>query len=361
MKARLGLLYGILVALILVMGLWWVYFLTQEGQVHAQFQKQKLANDRLHATFLIQSDARVAAEPQKWLGDSFPQLQFRTTAHGTEVIIAPDVIQEIDAKARATRNMFLYEGLFFLALLTAGSTILVLSWRTEARFKQARELFLAGATHEFKTPLASLRLYTETLGRDGLPAAEGTGIRRRMVQDISRLEELVNEVLSLSAADTFSEGPRTPLDLVEECQLVLNDIRRFADERGAVISLEGPEGCIIRGHRLTLALAIRNLVLNAIRHSESPSHVQIRVQRGSKSHQLDIQDDGPGIPRRLHKKVFECFFTGKADGHLSGGGGLGLFLVKRNVEKLGGRISLASEENQGCVFTMKLPAHTAEN
>lgn len=359
MKARLGLLYGILVALLLVMGLWWVYFLTQEGQVHAQYQKQKLANDRLHATFLIQSDARVAAAPEKWLGDSFPQLRFRTTAQGTEVVIAPEVIAEIDAKARATRNMFLYEGLFFLALLAAGSTILVLSRRTEARFKQARELFLAGATHEFKTPLASLRLYTETLGRDGLSPADGKGIRQRMVQDISRLEELVNEVLSLSAADTFSEGPRTDLDLAEECALVLNDIRRFAEERGAEIALEAQEGCIIRGHRLTFALAVRNLVLNAIRHSPTSTRVQIDIRRGAKWHQVIVRDDGPGIPRRMQKKVFECFFTGKADGYLSGGGGLGLFLVKRNVEKLDGLITLASEEGQGCVFSMKFPAHSS--
>ena len=359
MRTRLGLLYGILVALLMVMGVWWVYFLTQEGRLHAQFEKQKLANDRLHATFLIQSDTRIAAEPQHWLGESFPQLQFHVTPHGVEVIIDPAVLDGIDDKARATRNMFLYEGVFFLALLVGGSTILVLSLRTESRFKQARELFLSGATHEFKTPLASLRLYTETLGRDGLPGAEAGGIRQRMVKDISRLEELVNEVLSLSAADTFSQGPRVPLDLAQECRLVLNDIRRFTSERKAEITLEGPEECFIRGHRLTLSLALRNLVLNAVRHSPAPVQVVIRVEPGRKWHHLVVQDNGPGIPRRLQKRVFDCFFTGTRDVQASGSGGLGLFLVKRNVEKLGGRITLVSENDLGCVFTMKLPAHQA--
>ena len=357
MKTRLGLLYGILVALLLVMGLWWVYFLAQEGRVQAQFQKQKLSNDRLHAMFLIQSDPRIAAAPQQWLGESFPQLLFLSTPEGTEVLIDPEVLQEIDSRARATRNMFIYEGCFFLALLTAGSTILVFSWRTEVRFKQARELFLAGATHEFKTPLASLRLYTETLDREGLPVGEAAGIRQRMVQDISRLEELLNEVLALSAGDTFSQGPRLRLDLAEECRLVLDDVRRFTSERQAEIKLEGPPGCTIRGQRLTLSLALRNLVLNAVRHSPGPVRVTIRVERGRKWHQLVIQDDGPGIPRRLQKKVFEGFFTGSRNDRQSGSGGLGLFLVKRNVENLGGRVFLSSEEGHGCVFTIRLPAH----
>lgn len=356
MKTRLGLVYGILVALLLIMGTWWVYFLTQEGQVHARYQRQKLANDRLHATFLIQSEPRIAAEPERWLGESFPQLRFLKTDHGVDVVVDPDVLRDIDSRARRTRNMFLYEGLFFLALLLAGSTILVLSWRTEARFKQARELFLAGATHEFKTPLASLRLYTETLGRDGLPDEEKSRIRTRMVQDVSRLEELVDDVLSAGAGDGFSEGPRLDLDLLEECSEVVESVRRFTSERKAVISVDGPTGCTVRGHKGVLDLALRNLVLNAVRHCPAPVRVRVRVVEGPEWHRVEIEDDGPGIPRRLHRKVFECFYSGGDDGR-SVGSGLGLFLVNRNIEKLGGRISLASEENQGCVFTIRLPAH----
>lgn len=356
MRLRLGLLYGILVALLLVMGLWWVYFLTSEGGKHAAYEKQKLSSDRLHATFLIQSDTRIAAEPQRWLADSFPDLDFVLRDHGVDVTIRPEVLRAIDDEARHTRNMFLYEGLFFLVLLVAGSMILVYSWRTEARFKQARELFLAGATHEFKTPLASLRLYTETLGRDGLSGNDQAGIRKRMVQDISRLEELVNDVLSLSAADTYTPGRKDRLDLVGEIEKVLHEVRRFTNDLGADIRLEGPPGCLVYGQRLTLALAVRNLVMNAVKHSPAPVRVRIRVQPGPKWHQIVIEDDGPGIPRRLHKKVFECFYSGTGKGQTSGGSGLGLFLVKRNIEALGGKVELDSEEGSGCVFTIELPA-----
>ena len=108
-----------------------------------------------------------------------------------EVFIDPEVAAAIRRDAQATRNMFLYEGFFFIILLVAGSTILFLSWRSENKFTQSRELFLSGVTHEFKTPLASLKLYTETLCREGLQDDDRARIRERMVEDVRRLEALL--------------------------------------------------------------------------------------------------------------------------------------------------------------------------
>jgi len=358
MRKRLGLLYGILVALLLVIGIWWVYFLSQEGLVHAQYRKQKLASDRLHAAFLIQSEPQIMADPQKWLGESFPHLRFtRTATGGVDVDIRPEVLQEIDNEARKSRNMFLYEGLFFLVLLAAGSVILVHSRRSEIRFNQARELFLAGATHEFKTPLASLRLYTETLSRDGLSEDDGVRIRGRMVEDIVRLETLVDEVLTISAADTFSQGPRTALDLATECRNVVDDLQGFAADMGAQIDADLPPERLILGRRLTFDLALRNLMVNAITHSPHPVTVRLRLERDDRWYRLKVTDDGPGIPRRLHERIFECFYTVSKDGRTPGGAGLGLHIVKRNVEILDGRIELTSEEGRGSTFTLVLPVH----
>ncbi len=355
MKNRIGIIYGMLVAMILIMGLWWVYYLTREGSVHAEFHRQRLANDKMHAVFLISSDPHVAANPNKWLGESFPHLIFTPGPGGVSVEIDKKFLDEIDKQARQTRNMFLYEGVFFLLLLGAGSTILVLSLRSENRFKQARELFLAGATHEFKTPLASLRLYTETLARDGVSPKDQSRIRERMVEDIIRLENLVNDVLAMSAEDTFTSGPREILDLNRECQIVLNDLRGVARDNGATVVLEAEGEFLISGQRLTFALALRNLVINAIKHCPSPVAITLRLSRAGKNHKLMVIDDGPGIARRLQEQVFECFFSEGRVGGSGAGAGLGLYLVRRNVKSLGGEISLTSEEGQGCTFTLNLP------
>jgi signal transduction histidine kinase len=360
MSKRRGLLYGVLVCLLLVMGVWWMYFLTHESNVHAEFRKQKLANDRLHAAFLIQSDPRVQADPQRWLDESFPHLLFnRLPGGGVDVVIDPRVVDQIDAEARRTRHMFLYEGLFFMVLLAAGSTILVLSSRSEARFVQARELFLAGATHEFKTPLASLKLYTETLGRQGLKDDDKQRIRERMVEDIRRLERLVNEVLAMSADDTFAMGPRTVVDLVAESRSVVDDLRGFTLDRDSFIEFQHEGAHFMLGQEVPFALALRNLVVNAVTHSDEGTSVLVTLKQEGKWHRLTVKDNGPGIPRRLHRRIFDCFYSESRDGRPAGSGGLGLYLVRRNVQAMGGRIELDSEEGKGSAFTMVLPAHTS--
>ena len=359
MRNRLGLLYGILVVLLLTIGVWWVYFLTHEGQVYTEYRLQKLANDRLHASFLIQADAQIASDPERFLGEAFPHLDYTRTLEGWEVEIDPAALARIRSESRTTRNMFLYEGLVFLVLLAAGSTILMLAVRSEVRFKQARELFLAGATHELKTPLASLRLYAETLDREGLRSDDRARIHGRMVEDVGRLEHLVDEMLSMSADDTFGRGARERLDLYDECAAVLEDMERFAGDRGLALELHGERGATVFGNRNTFALALRNLVINAMRHCPEPVRIAVVVEAGRRWHRVTVRDDGPGIPRRLHDRVFECFFSGTGDGTRGGGAGLGLYLVKRNVDILGGSVELESEEGRGSAFTMVLPAMNA--
>jgi signal transduction histidine kinase len=360
MSNRLGIFYVILVLLLLVMGAWWLYFLTQVGQDRAEYEIQKLATDKMHASFLIQSDPQVRENPRAYLGSSFPHLVFVKTDTGVEVMVDPTIMRSIRDDARATRNMFLYEGFFFIILLVAGSTILYFSWRSEVKYKETRELFLSGATHEFKTPLASLRLYTETLSREGLGDEDRTRIQVRMVEDIVRLETLVDGVLSMSADDTFDQGPEVQLDLTAECRTVIDDLRGFTADHKAAVSLEAAGPAFIMGRALTFQLAMRNLIVNAVKHSPHPVKVEVVIDKGSKWHRITVRDNGPGIPRRLHEKVFECFYSGSKDNRKPGAG-VGLHLVRRNIETLGGRTELESEEEAGCIFTLILPAQAAQD
>jgi two-component system phosphate regulon sensor histidine kinase PhoR len=359
LRSRMGFVYALLVTMICALGVWWIYYLTAEGRLYVDHSLQKLANDRLHASFLINTDPEVRSDPERWLGPSFPNLVFRRTPHGIETAINPSVVAEITAEGRRRHNMFLYEGAFFLMLLLAGSTILAVSWRHAERFKQARELFLAGATHEFKTPLASLRLYTETLAREGLRDDARERIQRRMVLDVVRLENLVDDMLAMSADDTFAVGPRVRLDLAQEAQSVLDDLRPLAVDHSARFELQAEAGIEVVGQRLFFALALRNLLVNAVKHSPDPVAVTVRVERGKRTHRVVVTDNGPGIPRRLQQKVFECFYSTTGN-QRHGGTGLGLYLVRRNIESIGGKVALQSDEGQGCTFTLTLPAAPAE-
>ncbi len=347
-------------ALLLVMGVWWVYFLTTESDARAESERQKLANDRLHAVFLIQSNPAVLADPDGALGKSFPQLVFQRTDDGVNVLIDPVILQAIEDEAHSTRTMFLYEGLFFMVCLLAGSIILVLSWRSESRFVQARELFLAGATHEFKTPLASLRLYTETLGRQGLKSTDRERIQVRMVEDIQRLENLVDEILAMSADDTFTPGPKVELDLVACSQSVIDSLRGVAQDHQAVITLEHEQRHLTQGQEVAFTLALRNLLINAIRHNDQPVKIEITLTHRRNWELLTVRDNGCGIPKRLHDKIFDCFYSGNNNDRRAGGAGVGLYLVQRNITNMGGKIKIESDENMGCTFYIMLPAHKGE-
>jgi signal transduction histidine kinase len=253
--------------------------------------------------------------------------------------------------------MFLWEGLFILVLLGGAAAILVLALRREREFKRARALFLAGATHEFKTPLASLRLYTETLNRSGLAETDRTRIRAHMVEDIRKLEGLVNQILALSGDDAFREEPRRRLDVAAACRKVLADLQGYLEGRNAQVSAELPAGHYIRGQELAFDLIVRNLVQNAVKFSPEPARISIALARQDGWHRLSVADQGHGIPRRLHAKVFECFYSRS---ETQPGAGLGLYLVRRCVDRLGGRIELASEEGRGATFTVLLPVYEGE-
>jgi signal transduction histidine kinase len=355
---KLGLIYGIVVGLLMLMGGWWVYFLTHEGAAAADVELQRLATERLHATFLLRVDPEITADPEGRLGEVFPSLRFRREADGTvSVAVDSTIVADIRARARRRRNMFLWEGLFFLLLLAAAATILLVAVRREQEFKRARELFLAGATHEFKTPLASLRLYTETLDRTGLAETDRARIRASMVDDIRQLEGLVNQVLALSGDEMFREEPRRRLDLAEECRTVLNELSGYIESQGALVTTELPDGHAILGQRLALGLALRNLIQNAIKFSPRPARVAITLRRRDRWHELSVADRGPGIPRKLQRKVFECFYSGS---DRRPGAGLGLYLVRRSCERMGGRVELESTEGAGATFRISLPAYEGD-
>ena len=359
MQERLGLYYGVLVTLILAIGVWWVYYLSAESRNYERFQIQRFTTDQLHAVYLIQTVPEVGIDPIGMLQESFPHLIFQPSGENWQVQVDPAAHERVHAEGTRRRRMFIAEGATFLILLLAGTTILTLAFRRERDFKRARELFLAGATHEFKTPLASLRLYTETLNRPELQEEKRAPIRASMLQDVERLEGMVEQVLAASREEEIGRGPAMVLDLAHEAQMVLEDMQPFLDGHNARVDTDLPEGHRIRGDRNALAVSLGNLVRNAALYSPPPARIRVAVRHEGRHHLLSVSDSGPGIPRRERQKIFEGFYRIEApSGSLTKrpkGSGLGLYLVQRNAIRLGGRVDLESEEGRGSTFTLRLP------
>jgi signal transduction histidine kinase len=358
MQRTLAVLYVLLVLLMLAQGIWWVVFITGEaGHVAREAELRLVAERELAARLLAEGGVDPGG-----LTERFPDLTFTPDAGSTAVAIAPDALGAVHDDARRRQRMLVSEGIFFLVLLSAGSVILLVAVRRERDFRRAHELFLAGVTHEFRTPLASVRLHAETLNRPELDPERSAEVRRRLIADVDRLEALVGHVLGVTRQAALDRGDPERIDLADATREVVDEVAALVERDHGTLTLRLPPGHTFRGHRALLTVALRNLLVNAIehgRHGDDPPEITVELMSSDGHHALAVGDRGPGIPKQSRSRVFRSFYRIEREDRAHRrrrGAGLGLYLARRNVESMGGRIELSSRKGKGATFTIILPA-----
>lgn len=353
-------IYWVLLVLIVAQSSWWVYYLSREGDRYLAFQSKRMQSDLLHARYLIEIVPEIAADPQTNLAAAFPHLAFHVRGDGEVMVhLREQAWNHHLREADRRRNMFLGEGIFFIALLLAGSVLLTLAYRREQSYRHSRELLLAGVTHEFKTPLASLQLFAETMERSDLDEPGRSDLLVHMKEDITRLDDMVSQILAVSRAEGGHRLLKRSLDLAEETERVLSVQDAFLRSRNAEVESSLDSDCQIIGDSDALRMAIGNILRNALLYTEGKPAIEIEVKREGDSCVLRISDQGIGIPPAEQKRIFQRFYrVGEAAGRPRGvhGSGLGLFLVKRSVEQMGGEVSVESKEGAGSTFSLIFPA-----
>jgi signal transduction histidine kinase len=242
-----------------------------------------------------------------------------------------------------------------------GSVLLIVSDVTEPRRVDAvRRDFVANASHELKSPAASIRAAAETIATaaDDDPSVVPR-FAARLERDAIRLSRIVEDLLDLSRLEAGSElGEVVALDAIAR-----DEGERFgaaASEAGLELSIHAPAVPPIRGSARDLALMVRNLLDNAIRYTRPGGRVEIDLHADGEEVVLAVRDTGVGIPTRDLPRVFERFYrVDRARSRETGGTGLGLSIVKHVVENHGGRISVQSELGRGTRFEVRLPAVSA--
>ncbi len=244
----------------------------------------------------------------------------------------------------------------------ARGAVLVLDDITERRrLEEIRRDFIANASHELKTPVASIRGMAETVIDD--PEMD-VNLRRsfldRILRQSHRLGDLVEEMLALSRLESRSDDAKggETQDLRDPVSEVLDDREVQAQELGVTVYTEIASTPLpVRAQTEALRRIAGNLLDNAIQYTPRGGRVDIRLQLVGRDVVLEVQDTGPGIPADKHDRVFERFYRvdeGRSRG--AGGTGLGLAIVKHLVIGLGGRIELESLPGSGSTFRVLLPA-----
>jgi two-component system, OmpR family, sensor histidine kinase SenX3 len=254
-------------------------------------------------------------------------------------------------------------GIIFFVAIIAGLVLNTTFLVREIKRNEQHDAFINAVTHELKTPIASIRLYLETLKTRNVDEARRREFYDIMLADSERLLRTIEQVLRAGQHGVKkSKDQRVELDfamLVAECaELTRTRHHLGADALNLQIAIDETVSAKVIGDPDELQTAVLNLMDNAIKYSDKETRVDVRVETpGRQNVSLQITDNGIGIPREQLKRIFKRFY--RAPGKLVGrikGTGLGLFIVSSIVKKHGGRVFAESDgEGSGSTFTILLP------
>ena len=226
-----------------------------------------------------------------------------------------------------------------------------------------RRRFVSDASHELKTPLASIRLLSDSIVQSGdMDAATMRDFVTDIGSEADRLQRTTEKLLDLSRRDSGHTGPRRGVDMSEVARSTLRLLTPLAEKRHITVDTSLEEGCIVSAAEDDLYQIIFNLAENAVKYNVDYGRVCISVLGGYDRVLLIVDDTGIGIPEADRDQIFSRFYrVDKARSRASGGSGLGLSIVHDAVESLGGAITVAPREGgQGTRFTVSFPAWQGE-
>jgi signal transduction histidine kinase len=252
--------------------------------------------------------------------------------------------------------MVLGEAGVFLFLMLTLLVLVYRSVRRDLRMAGAQRNFLLAVTHELRSPIAAIKLQLHTLARPGIKPEQVTQLQRDAVQEADRLALLTEKVLLATAAgETSVRLVRERADLV---QLVRSIVRRAQDHyaREHRIVVIAPDSFRPLIDAQAVRSIVDNLLENAAKYSPAGSVITVELRTGNGTWQLIVSDEGPGVPPNERERVFDLFHrSGSEEVRSTQGTGLGLYIVKRLVERSGGRIELGGRAPHGAIFTATFP------
>ena len=342
----------LLFAITAVQVVWWM--------VDQERIADRMAADRVTGYELDREAAEAslqAGQSLEELDGLYPHLEIDVGG----VRVRPEARESVARDRSSHLNQYRWEGGFFLAVLAAGVLVLWGVLRREADLLSRQQNFLAAVSHELRSPLASLRLTTETLLLRDLAAADRRELLDRNLEDLRRLERMIGNLLETNRLEQAKVEPRRePVDLAEAVSLAFAELGHRNDGGEDLrIEVRIEDGLDLRADPVGLGTVLRNLIGNAIESAQAAgTRVEVVARRLGSTVQLEVLDDGVGFAPADGRRLFEKFYRpGSELRRDKKGSGLGLYLVRSFVTLEGGEVEASSEgPGRGATFRVTWPS-----
>ena len=245
----------------------------------------------------------------------------------------------------------------FAVVLVGVVMYLILSIKT-INLNKRQSNFVDSVTHELKSPIASLKLYLQTLNQRQVSQEEQEEFCRYMLEDVDRLDQLISHLLEAGIIEKRTPSvEREKFELAELVREVAATVcsRYRVDSKIVELDLERTE---VLGMRRDFDMIFRNLIDNAVKYANSEPRVSVKLFVADEKIRARISDNGPGIPKNKRRRVFRRFIRlGSELEREKPGTGLGLYIVNTLVRRLGGQIRIVDSGNgKGTTFDLSLPS-----
>jgi len=355
---------------------WWVVFHLRASAEEIRATARHLEADRQSAEralrMLAQRQAMGPGGPAEFLRVAYPQLDWQPRPGqpllsgfaGYGVVVRPGRVEQLVAQRNASIRMFAAEGATFLCILLAGTVLILRSARREMELMRQQANFLSAVTHELKSPLASLRLFIETLQLRELPPDKRGHFLANMRADVDRLEGLVNNILAVARLDSGRFVVHVePGDLGRDVADVAAALDKDPPQRHLAVELDLPAEPVQARYDLgVLKTVLRNLLDNAGKYGGADKPVRVAVARQGERAIIEVVDQGIGLAAEEQEKIFQKFYrVGDEMVRQTEGSGLGLYLARELIRQVGGTLTAESPGvGHGSTFRVSLPLASKE-
>lgn len=251
------------------------------------------------------------------------------------------------------KRMIVLESFVFLLLLMIASYFILNILKKQERFINLKRNFLLATTHEFKTPLSTIKLNLQTLANKELNANQKELLVKNAVNEVNRLNGLTNNILLASKID--AEGFEFSNEVFSLTELIQQTAKHHFDNHNRVqYNLE--DDVSIQADQSALQVVLLNLIDNALKYSQASTPVIVELVTDKNKAIIRVIDEGIGIPNKEKENVWNRFYRIEDERtRKTIGTGLGLHLVKTMSELSNGTVKIKDNQPQGSIFEIKLP------